>query len=155
MHKKTDILGFQKSAPSRPFSVPFCDLIAIRSHFSINSTTDTAEPNSSLCQTTNTLGTFNHLLYLGYKQFEHIRHPSSVQFIYQKYGRLETACCRILHSFLFYLKKLTLKLKQINQKLILHKIILKNYFRKNFWSILNKIILKTILEKTFSLSTKK
>ena len=89
----------------------FCDLIAIRSHFSINLTTETAKPGSTAYQTINTLGTSNDLLYLGYKQFEHIRHPSGVQFIYQKYGRSQTACCRILRSLLFYLRKLTLKLK--------------------------------------------
>jgi len=115
--KMTDIRESQKSVISRPYSVKFCDLIAIRSHFSINLTSEIAEPGSTLCQTINTLGTSNDLLYLGYKQFEHIRHPSGVQFIYQKYGRSQTACCRILLSLLFYLRKLTLKLK-INQKLI-------------------------------------
>ena len=88
----TDIRESQKSVISQPYFVQFCDLIAIRSHFSIDPTTDTAETDSTLCQTTNTLGTSNHLLYLGYKQFEHIRHPTCVQFIYQKYGRSQTAC---------------------------------------------------------------
>ena len=100
--KMTDIRESQKSVISRPYSVKFCDLIAIRLHFSIDLTTDTTETDSTLCQTTNTLGTSNHLLYLGYKQFEHIRHPTCVQFIYQKYGWLQTAFCYILYFILLF-----------------------------------------------------